>query len=138
MRTVSIALLLLQFSAVTSVFTQSFTVGETILQIGVESGSFDRGALPQDPRAAMRDLGYRVPPGANGDLADYGTVSQVLMEFFDIPHGILYGIFGVPHYAVKELQNRGFIPASVHSGQAIDKQDIENLISNITKALAEG
>lgn len=129
---------MLQLFAVTSVFTQSATLGDTILRVGVESGSFDAASLPENPIAAMRDLGYRLPPGANDTLVDYGTVSQLLVEFFDIPHGILYGIFGAPHYAIKELQSRGILPATIHSGQPIDDKTIQTLISKVAKMLAEG
>ena len=131
-------ILLLQLIAVTGVFAQSATVGSTILRVGVASGSFDAASLPEDPLAAMRNLGYRLPPGGNDTAVDYGTVSLILVEFFDIPHGILYGIFGAPHYAIKELQSRGIVPATVHSGKGIDEKSIETLISSIAKALAEG
>ena len=68
---------------------------------------------------------------AANDSIRLDRLSFLIMQAFNIRGGIFYGIIGGPHYAYRELVNRGIIMGRIDPAMAVSGEDLLFIVNRV-------
>jgi hypothetical protein len=107
------------------------SVGESIRLLGAASGSLRPEIGADEARATLQKLGVRLPRAADDSPITWGGYAFLLTQLFDLPGGVVYGIFPGPRSAFKGLQARGLVHGATRAGDFLTGADALLLLRQV-------
>lgn len=88
------------------------TVGEVGYFLAVYLGDVPETSTVSAAVSALQNKGVIAEEAAADDVLTYKTFAGMLMKTWNVKGGLMYTITGADRYALRDLQAKGFIPAS--------------------------
>lgn len=95
------------------------------------TGDLSEDATTDDARAFLEDSKWGKSILEDGEYITTGGFSLLVMEAFDLPHGLIYNIFPNKRYALKEMVYRSYILGSPYVSNTMSSFDVIYVLSSI-------
>lgn len=102
---------------------KSITFGNAAWLVGRSIGTFDESIAPEQAAAKAVAAGWGSQSLGAADPLDLKAFSQVLVQAFHVPGGLLYSWFPGPRYALRELVFRKIIPSTLAPDQPLSGEE---------------
>lgn len=103
----------------------------TTLVVLQAAGHLTLDATVNDAKVYLETQEWGVTVLKDEEFMSKGGFSLLVMEAFDLPHGLIYNIFPSRRYALKEMVYRGYILGNPYPGDPISSFDVVYVLSSI-------
>jgi hypothetical protein len=77
----------------------------------------------------LQEKAWGIDPIASDSPVTLGECSYLLMKVFDIPGGVMYGMFPGPRYAVRELAYLDIMTGSPDPSRSVSGEEVMNILA---------
>lgn len=110
--------------------TDQATVGQTAYFLAVYRDFVSENATEEESVAALQGQGICKADVKADELLTYKEFSGLLMKTFKIKGGLMYSLTKSDRYAFREMQVKGYIPASADPAAVISGYEILAVITD--------
>jgi hypothetical protein len=113
------------------------TLGSAALLLGTAAGTVDPFSTSEAALDQIRGLGIRLPDGDAASPVDYGDMSLMVMQLWDLRGGLLYELVPTRRGAFRELVARNVVATTSRPGQHLSGREAVHILRRVVAVREE-